>query len=51
MRWLFLPAAGILICLVGMSVVMGAIGFLSRRRSQSADDEASANSETPDPTD
>ena len=50
MQWLF-PAAGVLICLVGMRLVMGAMGILRRRRSPRADDEASSNTETPEQMD
>jgi hypothetical protein len=45
MQWLF-PAAGILICLGGMCLVMGAIAVFGRRRRRSADDQAASRSET-----
>jgi hypothetical protein len=45
MQWLF-PAAGILICLGGMCLVMGAISFLGRRRRRRADERMSPRSDT-----
>jgi hypothetical protein len=45
MQWLF-PAAGILICLGGMCLVMGAIGLLGRRRRRRADERMSPRSDT-----
>jgi hypothetical protein len=45
MQWLF-PAAGILICLAGMCLVMGAMAVIGGRRRRSADDVASSRSDT-----
>ncbi len=45
MEWLF-PAAGILICLGGMCLVMGAMAVVGGRRRSRADARTSSRSDT-----
>jgi hypothetical protein len=46
MQW-FIPAVGVLICLVGMCALMGGMAFLGRWRDKRADNRSSARVNDP----
>jgi hypothetical protein len=45
MEWMMLPVVGVLICLVGMCLMMAAVGAIDRRRSKQPGHAGSAETE------